>query len=209
MDKKPLVGVSIIAVVLLILGSLSNVVGFQTVQSSNQKVISNEIDQKELLFQTIVDIANNKDIQRIILKSQLSREGFYNPDGRFSAFNTPVLTKNQLKHMYLICLILSKTISKSKLHSMVEQYQLINQGMQKEITAVIEKDAILNAEINQLQNSECDCENDNTTQWSFPVICLLLVPFLILAIAFYVMFGFGFLGEIMGTIGGALHCSWY
>jgi len=38
MDKKPLVGVSIIAVVLLILGSLSNVVGFQTVQSSNQKV---------------------------------------------------------------------------------------------------------------------------------------------------------------------------
>ena len=35
MDKNPLIGGSIIAVVLLTLGSLSNVVGYQTVESSN------------------------------------------------------------------------------------------------------------------------------------------------------------------------------
>ena len=35
MDKNPLIGVSIIAVVLLIFGSLSKVVGYQTVESSN------------------------------------------------------------------------------------------------------------------------------------------------------------------------------
>ena len=34
MDKKPLIGVSICAVVLLVLGSLSNVVGYQSVKSS-------------------------------------------------------------------------------------------------------------------------------------------------------------------------------
>ena len=34
MDKKPLIGVSIIAVVLLVLGSLTNVVGYQQVQST-------------------------------------------------------------------------------------------------------------------------------------------------------------------------------
>jgi len=34
-DKKPLIGVSIIAVVLLVLGSLTNVVGYQMVQSSD------------------------------------------------------------------------------------------------------------------------------------------------------------------------------
>ncbi len=34
MDKKPLIGVSICAVVLLVLGSLSNVVGFQSVKST-------------------------------------------------------------------------------------------------------------------------------------------------------------------------------
>jgi hypothetical protein len=39
MDKYPLIGVSIIAVVLLVLGSLTNVVGYQTVQSSSQKTI--------------------------------------------------------------------------------------------------------------------------------------------------------------------------
>ena len=34
MDKKPLIGVSILAVVLLVLGSLSNVVGYQSVKST-------------------------------------------------------------------------------------------------------------------------------------------------------------------------------
>jgi len=104
-DKKPLIGVSICAVVLLVLGSLSNVVGYQTVQSSNQSVIKERINQRELLFQTIVDIANNKEIQRIILKSQMSR-------GIFPTSEFPVVTKNQLKMMYFLGLILSKVISK-------------------------------------------------------------------------------------------------
>jgi len=42
MDKRPLIGVSICAVILLILASLSNVVGYQTVQSS---AIKTEIRQ--------------------------------------------------------------------------------------------------------------------------------------------------------------------
>ncbi|MCX6663459.1 MAG: hypothetical protein NTZ75_04360 [Euryarchaeota archaeon] len=87
MDKYPLIGVSICAVVLIVLGSLTNVVGYQMVQSSNQKTINDEVDQKELLLQTILDIANNKEIQSIILKSQLSREGFFNPGVKFSLFN--------------------------------------------------------------------------------------------------------------------------
>jgi hypothetical protein len=35
MDKKPLIGISICAVILLVLASLTNVVGYQAVQSSN------------------------------------------------------------------------------------------------------------------------------------------------------------------------------
>ncbi|VVB61049.1 Uncharacterised protein [uncultured archaeon] len=174
LNKYPLIGVSICAVVLLVLASLSNVVGYQTVQVSNQTVISNEVNQKELLFQTILDIANNKDIQRIILKSQISREGFFNPDVRLSILNTPVLTKNQLKHMYVVGLILSKTISKSKMHSIIEKYQVNNQALQKEITGVIEKDATLNREIKQLSNSKCDCGKENTALWHFPVLCSIL-----------------------------------
>jgi hypothetical protein len=174
MDKYPLIGVSICAVVLLILGSLTNVVGYQAVQSSNQKIINKEVNQKELLFQTIVDFANNKEIQQVILKSQISKEGFFNPDVRFPIFNTPVLTKNQLKQMYVIGLILSKTISKSKMHSIIEKYQVNNQALQKEITGIIEKDATLNREIKQLSNSKCDCGKENTALWHFPVLCSIL-----------------------------------
>jgi hypothetical protein len=169
MDKKPLIVVSLCAVVLLTMGSLSNVVGYQTVQTSQQNLIKERINQRELLFQTIVDIANNKEIQRIILKSQMSR-------GIFPTSGIPVITKNQIRQMYFIGLILSKVISKSRMQSMVEKYQFSNQEMQKEISVVIEKDVSLNAEITQLSNSECDCENEKTTKWGFPVICTLLSP---------------------------------
>ena len=175
MNKNPLIGVSIIAVVLLILATLTNVVGYQTVQTSNQKTINSEVDQQDLLFQTIVDITNNKEIQRIILKSQINRDGFLNPELRYSIFNTPILTKNQLKHMYLVGLMFSKTISKSKIHSLLERYQLNNQRVQKEITAVIEKDDTINRELTQLSNSKCNCRNNSgVTYWPFPVICSVL-----------------------------------
>jgi hypothetical protein len=187
MDKKPLIGVSILAVVLLMMGSLSNVMGYQAVQTSQQNIIKERINQRELLFQTIVDIVNNKEIQRIILKSQMSR-------GMFPVSDIPVLTKNQLKVMYLIGLILSKIISNSRMHSMVEKYQLNNQALQKEINAVIEKDNSLNAEITQLQDSECDCENEineekiSTTDFSdTPIICMFSLT-VILGTGFFLSF---------------------
>ena len=215
-NKKHLIGVSICAVVLLVLGSLSNVVGYQSVQSSNQQRINEEVNQKELLFQTIVDIANNKDIQRIVIKSQISREGLFNPDARFSVFNTPVLTKNQLIHMYLIGLMLSKIISKSRMHSIVVQNQLNYQAVQKEIIATIEKDAKIKGEITQLSSLKCDCGNENIS-WNFPVICWLLAPIVLVIIEIQavaeLMFHwdplfFDFLLGIMITIGKPLNCFW-
>jgi hypothetical protein len=52
MDKKPLIVVSILAVVLLVLGSLSNVVGYQSVKSTTVK--------DSPLFQTRTQRANNQ-----------------------------------------------------------------------------------------------------------------------------------------------------
>ena len=179
MDKKPLIGISICAVVLLILCSLGNVVGYQSVQNSQQNLIKERINQKDLLFQTIVDIANNKEIQRIILKFQMGR-------GIFPTSEFPVVTKNQIKMMYFIGLVLSKVISKSRIQSMIQQYQFNNQEMQKEISAVIEKDTIINSEITQLQNSECDCENQSASEWRFPVICFVLM---ILFYSIYIVIG--------------------
>jgi len=185
--KWLITGISIIAVILLTLTSLSNVVGYQTVQSSNQSVIKERINQRELLFQTIIDIANNKEIQRIILKSQMSR-------GIFPTSDIPVVTKQQLKQIYLIGLILSKVISKSRMQSMIGKYQFNNQEMQQEISAVIEKDVTLNTGITQLSNSKCDCENENPTLWQFPILCVWLIPVLLLGI------GLGSIGSLFGVI---------
>jgi len=228
MDKKPLIVVSICAVVLLVLGSLSNVVGYQTVQSSNQSIIKERINQRELLLQTILDIANNKEIQRIILKSQISRGEFFTLDARFSMYNTPVLTKNHLKQMYLIGFILSKIISKSKMHSIIEKYQLNNQVIQKEISAVIEKYATLDSEITALSNSKCDCENENSTDWTFPILCeildrifwsffwiagffFMLFSYLNGPILKYILGGIGmfftYIAIIFSTLGDIFNCS--
>ncbi len=205
MDKKPLVGVSILAVVLLILGSLSNVVGYQTVQSSNQSIITERINQRELLFQTIVDIANNKEIQRIILKSQVSR-------GIFPTSEFPVITKNQLKMMYFLGLILSKIISKSRIQSMVGKYQFNNQETQKEISVVIEKDATLHREMIQLLNSECDCDNEKTISWKFPILCAILqcignVGFLMTIFGPFPTLGMYMVGTCL-VLGPILNCYW-
>jgi len=202
---KKIIGISIVSVVVIILASLSNVVGYQTVQSTNQIKIDNEVNQKELLFQTIVDIANNKETQEIILKYQISR-------GEFPVLEIPVLTIKQLKQMYIVGLMLSQTIGKSRMHSIVEQYRGSNQVLQKEINAVIEMDTTLKTEINQLSNSKCDCGNG-----SFPILCGLLLPIVACIDWIYLAFSMiwnkvpfpiPILYEILYIISNALNCSW-
>ncbi len=195
------IGISTVSVIFLILTSLSNVVGYQTVQTSQQNLIKERINQKELLFQTICDIANNKEIQRIILKSQMSR-------GIFPPSEMPVITKNQLRQMYFLGLILSKVISKSRIQSVIGKYQFNNQEMQKEISAVIEKNTILNAEITQLKDSECDCENENTIEWSFPILCILLYPFLIVSAILLLLLHYYPFYEFMEALAKELNCFW-
>ena len=199
MDKKPLIVVSLCAVVILVVASLGNVVGYQSVQTSQQNLIKERINQRELLFQTIVDIANNKEIQRIILKSQMSR-------GIFPTSEFPVVTKTKIRQMYFLGMILSKVISKSRIQSMVGKYQFNNQEMQKEISAIIEKDAILNAEITQLKDSDCDCGNE--VELSFPrPICTILEILWDFFFNFNSSIAF-ILDEIIYNIAIVLFCEW-
>ena len=213
MQKKPLIGVSICAVVLVVLASLTNVVGYQTVQSSNQKIINTEINQKELLFQTILDIANNKEIQKVIIGSEITSKRFFNPGLRFSTFSFPVITEKILKRMYAISVILFGALSKSKIQSMIKQYQVNNQGMQKELNTVIEKNPTLKGEVTQVSSLSCDCNNENTEVWHFPIICTLLFPlFTIFDYIAQQIPGiniFYFLAFFISVYGQLLHCFWY
>jgi hypothetical protein len=209
MNKYPLIGGSICAVVLLVLASLTNVVGYQTAKVSNQNTLSKEIDQKELLFQTIKDMANNKEIQRVILGSEITGKRSFDSDMGFLAFTHPLLTKGFLDYAYQMGLILSKTISKSKIQSMLKQYQVSNSGIQKEITTFIEKDAVLKNEMTQLSSLSCNCENENTTVWSFPVICTLLYPFYLFFRIFEgTPYDFVIIDTLIWWVGQDLHCFW-
>jgi hypothetical protein len=206
MKKYLFIGGSIVAVVVLLLASLSNVVGFQMVRSTNQTIINNETNPKELLFQTILDFANNKEIQNIIRKTQMGTERVFTLDARISILNTPVLTKNQLKLSYIVGLMLFKIINKSTIHSMAKHYQLSNSGLHNEISATIEKDARLNAEMTQLSNSKCDCENHNTTDLYTPILCQILA-YLFLFIGIFPNITFPIWGSAL-LIAILLNCTW-
>ena len=207
-----------IGIILLFVGvTIAPTINLNIVKASQQNLIKERINQREMLFQTIVDIANNKEIQRIILKSQMSRGVF--PESELS-----VVTKNQIRQMYFLGLILSKVVIKSRIQSMVQQYQFNNQNIQIEMYDVIEKDTTLNSEITQLKGFDCDCNNKDTTfYWRFPIICLLLLPSVLLNFFLFIIaiFIWGYLGfyppvlffehklEKFDSIGFRLSCFWW
>jgi hypothetical protein len=175
MNKYPLIGGSICAVVLIVLASLTNVVGYQTVQSSNQRIITTELNEKELLFQTIVDIANNKEIQRVIFGSEFTGKRFFDSGMRFSTFRFPVITEKFLKRIYSLGVILFKILSKSKIQSLINHHQVMNKQIQKELITVIERDTTQKGEMTQLLSLKCDCNEENNDLGPHPVLCALLV----------------------------------
>jgi hypothetical protein len=195
MKKKIVIGISIVSVVVIILASSCNVVGYQIVQATNQNIINKEVNLRELMFQTIVDLANNKEIQQIILKSQINRDGLFYPDEKFQTLDNPPVTKNQIKQLYFIGLLFSRIINKSKMQSILEQNRFNNQEMQQEIAAVIEKDATLDREVTQLLNSECDCDNEQSYSWDFPILCSILNVIMLIPL---ILFAFG---SSLGALG--------
>jgi hypothetical protein len=108
--------------------------------------------------------------------------------------------------MYFLGLILSKVISRIRIHSMVNQYQFINQGMQNEISAIIEKDIRLNGEVTLLSGQSCNCGIESNFTWHFPVLCTLLIPLFIIALLFST--GYQIPVIVIIVIASILHCRW-
>jgi hypothetical protein len=175
MQKNLLIGISVVAACVVVCASYSNVVGVQLAKVSNDRVRNDAIDQIGLLFQTIIDMANNKDIQRVILGSELTGKRFVNSNMNFFIFNHPVLTEKLLKRAYTLGMMLSRTLSKSGIQSLAERYQGSDQAVQKELAVVIDKNTVLKTEMRQLSSFSCSCKNGNATVWHFPIICAILL----------------------------------
>lgn len=212
MQKNPLIIQSIAISCIIVFASFTNVIGIHTVKSVNPEIINDKMNKKDLLFQTILDIANNKDIQKLIFHIEMTKKRSFDPIARFSFLTPPVLTNKFLNIAYNIGLVLSKTISTSKIHSILERYKINCQDAQKNITTILEKDSVITREINQLSISTCGCESENTTVWNFPALCLFLLPIIIFFYFIFKLIGnyhwlIIYLAIVM-DIGSSLHCFW-
>lgn len=166
MKKLILAGVSIVAVVLLVLGSQADVVGYQTVQSS----VKERFNEKDLLFQTICDLSNNKEIQKVILEAQGK---FQNPFPATQLTSFPTVTKKQLSLIYYLGVVLFKMMGKARLTSLATTHPILSIQTKNKIDAIIGKDAKLSKEILQLSASDCHCYNETGMNYR-PVACFIL-----------------------------------
>lgn len=201
MKKLVLAGVSILAVVLLVLGSQANVVGYQTIQNS----VKERLNEKDLLFQTICDLSNNKEVQKAILETQ----------GKFPSLPTitsfPTITKEQLNRLYFLGLILFKIMGKARMESLVKAHPLSTQTQEK-INSIIGSNTQLKEEMAQLSVLNCPSCSESKFTWNFPILCLTLL--ILSGISFLLCFIFILdpilipLTALLVTIAYALYCPW-
>ena len=76
-----------------------------------------------------------------------------------------------------------------------------------DVLRIIEEDEELNSIYEKLSGNDCGCEEE-TTEWIFPVICILLAPFVVLSIFAGLMLHIYFPAEIMWYIGQIFNCPW-
>ena len=133
MHKKLLI---VVGITILFLG-----VTVQPAIATIKPEIEIDIEPKDNLFQTIIDIANIPDVKDI--------------------------------------------------RSLLKRYQVI----QKEITAIVKVKDELNRLKEQLSDLPCDCENDSTPRWGFPILCSILNVLMIKPLILFVV------GSSLGALG--------
>jgi len=88
--------------------------------------------------------------------------------------------------------------------------EIQNAETEDDVLQIIEGDEELNSIYEQLSGNDCDCEDNPTWEriWPFPIICLLLLPFLAIGMMAYLMAQVEFILVIMGLIGYTFNCWW-
>ena len=172
--QKVILGINIVLVVFLILGSLQNVIGYETIQYSYQNTIKNDLNQKELVFQTIIDLSKNKAIQQLFTSHQ-TWKGYFNYI-RLMPPNPTIPTKNQLEIAYHLGLILSTLINKSEISTILKP-QVFTSNEKKNIIRIIENDTKLSEEFAQLSVLNCHCQ-EGKSRMLRPVCAIIFCIFI-------------------------------
>ena len=183
-----------------------------TIQPKN---IANE--PKEFLFQTLIDIGNNQDVQEIfeqfgLLEFNLNFRVIFqklllrNPSVLFSTlFSKPKLTTESLNFLYNNGCEIINIIGKKDALKIIESVKFRNPETVERLNNIIENNPDLKAKILTLANMN----NQTKTELGFedhPIICIILVIILIASIIsswFSVTFC-NILYNILPKIGGTL-----
>jgi len=109
----------------------------------------------------------------------------------------------------LVFLLIAKLSRNREIKKLVEDTD--NEvDIQKGIISIIETDWELNTIVEKIKGSDCDCDDADTTEWNFPVICsILFIPWQILDVISTFMGGFYFLFFIIDFIGIIFDCNWH
>lgn len=147
-------------------------VGYQTAQISQEKMLKEGINQKELLFDFILDIAKNQEIQNAILTYQ------YTNCDALTFPPRPVISKAQLTSQYSLRKTLT-TLSNVTAIPSVKQYKSTS-ALQYRLINIIENNSELSQVMNFFKTEGCCCRE--TMDFPHPIICgilfLLVLPIL-------------------------------
>lgn len=167
MQKLVLVGVSVLAVITLVLGSQANMVGFSTIQAAQQTSYNERMNQRMLLYQVICDLANNRDIQKVILESNPVYSVF---KPYVSSMITPVLTPARLNIMYGLSMVSYRFSTKDRDHN--SDTWMTHAHVLEKMDAIIENNKTLSDELTKLSFQDCSCQQ-GPSPW-YPVLCSIL-----------------------------------
>jgi len=86
-----------------------------------------------------------------------------------------VLDYDDYTPIQLVFQLIAKLSRNREIHKLVEETD--NEvDIQKGIISIIETDWELNTIVEKIKGSDCGCDDADTTEWNFPVICSFLFP---------------------------------
>jgi len=191
MMKNPVLYKSLIVGVMLLFIGLS-------IQPSGAVQPETEIDiePKDYLFQTIIDITNNPEVKNLLehyktdlFKVDIDRSVYRklmlrNPRLFFNIlFTKPSMSVEYLNKCYNKGIEFTNIIVEDKVLEMIENVEITDTKLFDEINDIISKDEEISSRLETLKELNKDIKLD--TPWDFPVICaiLLLIYFPLVLVA--------------------------
>ena len=226
-QREIILGAALSTFILVNISVLANIVQMETIPSSKNNSITDKINPEDLLFQTIIDITENKDIQNILGNSEFEIElnktkttllimklFMKNPKIFFSILLPhSISSKNYIKHTYNLSLEISKTLNTSEIKSITDYIHIKNPRTKEKILTIIKGYNKLNKKIEILSNLNCGC-NENISEsidWDFPIICDILGVIGIIGVFLFMTILPGLGKIIFGTafiLGEIFNCPW-